>query len=286
MNELAPPPFSIVVPTRDRNDLLTQCLDRLAPHAQLLAAHEYEVIVTDDSASEAARPLVTASFPWAHWVAGPRRGPAANRNRGAAAAVGDVVVFIDDDCLPEPDLLQSYAESLRDDVAVYEGRITCRAGVTSPMQTAQENLVGGALWSCNFAMRRLAFLSLGGFDDRFPLAHMEDVDMRDRILAAGHAIQFVAGATVDHPPRRLPFGARLARMHRAGVLYMVLHPPERGLAWFLQNTFRARVSRIVRLPKSRDSLTALISVPLELAAIAWSWGEWTRWARSVAVTER
>jgi GT2 family glycosyltransferase len=150
------------------------------------------------------------------------------------------------------------------------------------MQTAPENLVGGTLWSCNFAVKRSAFAAIGGFDERYPLAHMEDVDMRDRILAAGHRIQFVPGASVDHPPRRLPFGTRLARMHRAGVLYMVLHPPVRGLPWYLQNAFRARVSRIVRLPKSLDSLIALISVPLELAAIAWSWRGWMRWACSVA----
>jgi GT2 family glycosyltransferase len=278
--------FSVVVPTRDRNDLLAECLGRLAPDVQRYPGAEYEVIVSDDSPSEAARMLVGASFPWARWVAGPRRGPAANRNRGASAATGETLVFIDDDCLPEPDLLREYASALRSGVAVYEGRITCKAGVTSPMQTAPENLSGGSLWSCNFAMRRSAFAALGGFDDRFPLAHMEDVDMRDRILATGHSIEFVPLASVDHPPRRLPFGAKLARMHRAGVLYMVLHPPMRGLPWFVQNTFRARVSRVVRLPKSLDSLIALASVPFELATIASSWRTWMRWARAVAAGGR
>ena len=276
------PRFSVIVPTRDRNDLLALCLARLAPGAQTIAAEQYEVIVTDDSVREAALTLVSSTFPWARWVAGPRRGPAANRNSGAAAASGALVVFIDDDCLPESDLLSGYASALRADIAVYEGKITCRDGVTSPMQTAPENLTGGTLWSCNFAMRREAFSRIGGFDARFPLAHMEDVDMRDRILAAGLAVEFIPGASVDHPPRRLPWGARLARMHQAGVLYMVLHPPIRGLPWFLQNQARARVSRVLRMPFSRDSLNALASVPVELATIALRWRHWMTWARSVS----
>src|SRR5258708_21085247 len=45
--------YSVVVPTRDRNDLLALCLGRLAPDAQTTPAEQYEVIVTDDSATEA-----------------------------------------------------------------------------------------------------------------------------------------------------------------------------------------------------------------------------------------
>jgi GT2 family glycosyltransferase len=280
------PQFSVVIPTRDRNELLALCLARLAPGAQTTSAEQYEVIVTDDSPSGAARSLIEEHFRWVRWVAGPRRGPAANRNRGAGAATGEHIVFIDDDCLPELDLLASYARALRDEVGVYEGRITCNAGITSPRQTAPLNLEGGVLWSCNFAIRRDVFAAVAGFDERFPLAHYEDTDMRDRILAAGFTIQFVPNASVDHPPRRLPWGARLARMHQAGVLYMVLHPPLRSLPWFLTNQLRARVSRVVHLPFSLDSLSALASVPVELCAIAWRWRGWKRWARAAAEASR
>ena len=279
------PRFSIVVPTRDRNDLLSQCLERLASSAQPEAG-EYEVIVTDDSLREAARPLIASRFPWARWVSGPQHGPAANRNAGAGAAGGDVLVFLDDDCLPEAGLLAGYARALRDDTAAYEGRITCTDGLTSARQTAPLNTDGGALWSCNFAIRRTVFTSLGGFDVRFPLAHMEDVDLRTRILGAGHSIVFVPEASVDHPPRRLPWGTRLARMHQSGVLYMVLHPPVRSLPWFLQNQLRARVSRVIHLPLTLDSLTALASIPFELASIAWHWRAWMRWAHVAAGTPR
>lgn len=283
---MSEPTFSVVIPTRDRNELLAICLGRLAPGAQQYDASRYEVIVTDDSPTQAARAMVSTKFPWARWVEGPRRGPAANRNRGASAATRELLVFIDDDCEPELDLLAGYARAVHAGVPVYEGRITCRIGFDSPRDTAPVNLEGGALWSCNFAIERGAFDRVHGFDERFPLPHMEDVDMRDRLLASGAAIEFVPAASVDHPPRRLPWGTRLGRMHRAGVLYMVLHPPEHSLAWFLQNQFRARVSHVLHSKKSLDSISALASVPFELFTIAVNWRSWVRWAHSVAAGTR
>lgn len=275
------PQFSVVVPTRDRNALLAQCLEQLAPGVQSTAI-AYEVIVTDDSAVYSAEPFVRQQFPWVRVVQGPRRGPAANRNAGARVASGDLLVFLDDDCIPETTLLAGYASALRLGVSAYEGRITCHQGIASPLTTAPVNLTGGTLWSCNFAIRRDAFDAVGGFDERFPTAHMEDADLRDRLLHAGHTIEFVPGASVDHPPRQLAWGAKLAAMHRATVLYMTLHPPVRSYAWFFQNLLRARVSRVVHLPLSLDSLAALASVPVELAVSAWHWREWHRWARLVA----
>lgn len=278
---MSAPLFSVVIPTRDRHDLLAECLERLAPGRQTLGADRYEVIVTDDGRTDAARAFVSSRFPWARWSQGPRRGPAANRNAGAAAATAGVLVFLDDDCIPESELLAGYSSALRDDVDVYEGRITCLAGHTSPLQTAPLNLEGGTLWSCNLAIKREAFARVGGFDERFPLPHMEDVDFRERLLGAGMQIAFVRGASVDHPPRMLPFGTRLARMHQATVLYTTLHPPARSLLWFLQNTLRARISQIVRKQWSRDSVVALASVPFELIAIMWYWRRWKRWARTI-----
>ena len=68
--------FSVIIPTCHRPELLAQCLRRLADS-------EAEIIVTDDSRDDATRVLVERDFPRAHWTAGPRRGPAANRNHGA-----------------------------------------------------------------------------------------------------------------------------------------------------------------------------------------------------------
>jgi GT2 family glycosyltransferase len=277
--------ISVVIPTRDRNETLARCLDRLAPCAQSLSHDQYEVVVSDDSAHAAARELIFERYPWARWTPGPRRGPAANRNAGSRVARGEWLAFTDDDCLPEAGWLDAFAAAFNpsaDALDVLEGRTTCLAGLDSPRETAPVNLDGGKLWSCNFAIRRAHLEQVGGFDERYPYPHMEDADLQARLLKSGFMIRFVPGADVDHPPRPLPWGATLARVHESSVLHMTLHGPRRGLPWYLQNQTRARLSRIVRESKSLDTLSALVSLPVELGTIALHWREWQIKAQTLA----
>ena len=168
-----------------------------------------------------------------------------------------------------------------DALDVLEGRTTCRAGLDSPRQTAPLNLDGGRLWSCNFAIRRAGFEKIGGFDERYPFAHMEDADLQFRLRKSGYMIHFVPAAEVDHPPRPLPWGLRLARVHESSVLHMVLHGPRRGLPWYLVNQSRARLSRIVRGRKSIDTRQRARVAPRRAVAIALNWRAWHRKAQSL-----
>ena len=203
----AEPRFSVVIPTYRRNDSLALCLERLADGAQTLPAREYEVIVADDAPDgENARRMVEERFPSVRWVAGPGKGPAANRNRGAAEARGAWLAFTDDDCLPQPGWLAGYAARIdaADGAAlrVLEGPTTAGdAGRIEPFFTAPLNDVGGLLWSCNFAIEHRFFDEIGRFDDGFPFPHLEDVDLRLRLEDRGQAYPFVPEAVVAHPPR-------------------------------------------------------------------------------------
>ena len=121
------PRFSVVIPTYRRNDALARCLNRLMADRQDFPFARYEVIVADDGPDgDNARLLVENTYPWARWVPGPRRGPAANRNRGAAEASGEFLAFTDDDCLPQPGWLAAFAAKLDgpggDKLRVLEGR--------------------------------------------------------------------------------------------------------------------------------------------------------------------
>ena len=92
------PLFSVVITTCNRLEMLAKCLDRLGCGMQSLAANQYEVIVTDDGSQSTAEQLMKGKYPWARWLQGPRKGPAANRNNGARYAEGEWLVFTDDDC--------------------------------------------------------------------------------------------------------------------------------------------------------------------------------------------
>ena len=205
------PRFSVVIPTHRRNRLLGLCLDRLAAGAQTLPADAYEVIVADDGPeADNAEAFMRERYPWARWVAGPRRGPAANRNRGAAEARGEWLAFTDDDCLPTPGWLAAFdarlaqaAEGGGDGMPrVLEG-LTSAGGARDfgPFLTGPYNHQGGCLWSCNFAIDRRLFEEMGGFDAGFPFPHLEDVDLRTRLEARREAYPFVPAAEVEHPPR-------------------------------------------------------------------------------------
>jgi len=265
--------ISIVIPTKDRDDALGRCLSLLAPQAD----DSVEVIVSDDARSTRTRDMVDSRFPFARWIPGAQRGPAANRNRGASEARGAFILFLDDDVEPAADLVASYRSSICGDVNVYEGRTTCRAGLRSPLEQAPVNENGGWLWSCNMMVRRNVWESLGGFDEDFPYAHLEDVAFRERIKLLGERVLFVPGASVDHPPRRLPSARALALRHEAYFVYQYKYlgraPSIRG---FLSHLLRYRVRTVLQYPPSSDSVVAVGAIPVEVFHVLVHWREWDR----------
>lgn len=285
---MSTPRWSVVVPTFRRHATLAECLARLAPGAQRLPTDQYEVVVTDDARSDETRAFLAQRFPWARWTAGPARGPAANRNHGADEARGAWLAFTDDDTLPEPGWLKAFDAASRatDDrrgaaePEALEGRTTCEAGFGTPMHYAPVNETGGWFWSCNIAVRADRFRAFGGFDEGFTVAHMEDQDLRVRLVAAGVDIRWVPGAVVDHPPRRQPSGRALGMLRAAEVRYLVKHGAPTPLRWkLLRGIASLRVGIVRGLPWSLDSLRALGSLASELWTVHRHLGRWERDAR-------
>jgi len=204
---MSAPYFSIVIPTCRRNDLLARCLESVRPGAQTAEAACYEVIVTDDGRNPGADAMIREKFPWAKWVQGPSRGPAANRNNGAHQAAGEWICFIDDDCIASAGWLAAFREAARDEsLDLMEGRTTIPDKTDNPFQHAVHNKSGGAYWSCNLAIRRARFLEVGGFDEDFLEAASEDMEFAHRFHAHQYRSKFFPEALVLHPVR--PMGWR------------------------------------------------------------------------------
>ena len=104
--------FSIVIPTCNRNDLLSKCLD-MVNDGLLLLDKEVEIIVSDDGKDDNAKNLIEKNYPFARWVEGPKRGPAANRNNGVKNSKGEWLVFVDDDNVLKADYLEGAGKIAR-----------------------------------------------------------------------------------------------------------------------------------------------------------------------------
>ncbi|HYW34941.1 MAG TPA: glycosyltransferase [Balneolaceae bacterium] len=221
--------LSVVIPTYKRVDGLARCLDCLAPGTQTLSFDQYEVIVTDDEGEGSkSQKLVQEKYSWAHWVAGPGCGPAANRNNGAKKAKGDWLVFTDDDCLPDKNWLAAIWEAKLSDenVDVIEGKTIADQPKPSSGWEAPINEDGGNLWSCNMAIHKNCFDELEGFDEEYPVASVEDIDFHKRIKLANYIIEFAPGALVVHPWRRIPDFNTLIKKQEAWKRYYMKYPED------------------------------------------------------------
>lgn len=249
------PIFSVIVPTCDRNLQLRKCLESLNPKVQSLFSDKYEVIVVDDSSQVDTNKLVGIDFPWVNWQTGAHHGPAANRNQGVKFAKGDWLVFCDDDCLADKQLLIAYEEAIKANLncQVFAGRIYAMRPRESIAEIGPWNEFGGFLWSANFAIKKELFAMLGGFDERFPYASMEDVDLALRFKKSGNDFIFVQDASVAHPWKIRKNKQQLKEHRDSVMIYLALHPEELHrlnsayyFYLFFRNLFKFTIPNLVR----------------------------------------
>ena len=102
------PKLSVIIPTYQRRDILQDCLNAL--ERQSLDPAQFEVIVVIDGSDDGTTELLVkfkTRFSLSHiWQE--NQGQAAARNHGANKARGDYLVFLDDDVVADPALLEEH----------------------------------------------------------------------------------------------------------------------------------------------------------------------------------
>lgn len=149
-------------------------------------------------------------------------GAQAARNKAARETEADILLFLDDDVDPEPDLihahLENYQDSLVDAVAGFYlepgDRETSEARKTAwwrPLTFLEKypashiERVNSPLWpSCNGSIRREVFLKLGGFDENYRYTLLDDTDLAVRMQKAGYRCVHDPKARLFH--RKEPTG--------------------------------------------------------------------------------
>ncbi len=183
--------ISVVIPAHDAAASLPAVLRALVPQAG-----EAEVVVVDAGSADATAAAAAAGGVSVLRLDG-RRGPAEARNAGALASAGDVVLFLDADCVPHPDLIERVRSSFDGDRGLVS---LCGSYDDDPLpgfftrymnlrhhyfhQTARTDCA--TFWAGCGAVRREDFLAVGGFDERrYPLPMIEDLELGLRLRACG-----------------------------------------------------------------------------------------------------
>jgi glycosyltransferase involved in cell wall biosynthesis len=284
--------LSVVIPTRDRPQMLTDCLETLSTQDQ--APQSTEVLVVDDGSSSSLEPIVS---PFAkdglrvRCVRQPKSGLSAARNKGILETHGDVIAFLDDDTLVSPRWTAAIHQGFRRErCQVLGGRITLRFEGDIPRWLSEKRhgylsrydlgpfpreLRNPPLpFGANFAMTREVVESMGPFDEGLgraggQLISNEETELLRRILAAGGRIVYWPEAAVQHrvPADRLTKDWFRQRAFAQGVSDMRTSPLDDGsypvllAREFIRATRAAPilVRRLVECGSGFDALLWLIS---------------------------
>jgi glycosyltransferase involved in cell wall biosynthesis len=177
---------------------------------RLPAGLELQVIVVDDGSADGTfESLQSLQLPGVELLALPmNQGRSAVRNAGAHTARGDIIVFMDCDCLPvEADFLAAHYAAYQD-VSVVAGtgdvtgfddgfwsRYQARASQRRRLQHARGDVYSGS--SQNLSVRKDAFERIGGFDTAYTEYGFEDRDLLLRMVEQG-TVAWIDRATVQH----------------------------------------------------------------------------------------
>ncbi|WP_298983611.1 sugar transferase [Caldilinea sp.] len=203
---------SVIVPVYNGAGTIERCLNALA--AQTVAPGRYEVIVVDDGSTDDTAAMIDR---WrrAHshiqltLLSQANAGPAAARNRGAAAARAPLLLFTDADCAPTPTWIEAMTAPFADpDVAGAKGAyVTEQTGLVPRFVQAEyedryDRMAGQAqidfIDTYSAAYRRAIFLENKGFDPIFTTASVEDQEFSFRLAQKGYRLVFAPAARVSH----------------------------------------------------------------------------------------
>jgi glycosyltransferase involved in cell wall biosynthesis len=203
--------FSIVIPTYARPQKLAQCLNAIA-HLNY-PRDRFEVIIVDDGSPTSLEPVVQPFREQFNLtlMTQSNAGPANARNTGVTLAKGKYIVFTDDDCEPDVNWLQVFADGFSKKPDCMLGGYTInKLSDNIFSQTSQllidyiysyynsEDKEASFFASNNFALSKEQFLHIGSFDTTFPLAAGEDREFCDRWLYHGYKMQYLPDAIILH----------------------------------------------------------------------------------------
>jgi glycosyltransferase involved in cell wall biosynthesis len=226
------PYISVIVPTCDDDLRLEWLLEGLCCQT----VKDFEVIVVNDAGPICTEALVS-SFKKRlntnyYYFGKPKKEQraGATRNYGAYYSVGDLLVFLDTDIVPDPDLIEAHAAHYMPAACYFGYRRHYPMELVRPFSAPldydqlyrfsrpDQRLGQYGRWKkpefylhffgCNYSIPARIFCELGGHDERCEGWGGEDIDLSYRIIQSGYVIYPLwgmgMGTHLDHPKRPHP----------------------------------------------------------------------------------
>jgi GT2 family glycosyltransferase len=205
--------FSVVIPVWNGAEVIASCLNAIAAHR---ADQPFEIICVDNDSRDESAAIIAARFPQVQLLSQPiNLGFAGGVNVGIRIARGDVIVLLNQDCLPQRGWLRALAAAFeaRPDFGIAgctlyaaNGQIDhAGARMTRPGALGEHlTVVGGEprpveyVTGAAMVVRRSTFDAVGLFDEGFYPAYFEEADFCLRARRRGFETGYVPAAQLIH----------------------------------------------------------------------------------------
>lgn len=288
------PALSVIIPTYRRLDTLPRVLAEVERQAALVPGGA-EIVVCDDSSQDGTKEFLNR---FAHetrcalnWLSLERnRGPAAARNAALARARGSAVLIIGDDIVPASGLLACHAAwhtTHPEETAGLLGFCTWPTELAAdPFLRWLEHggrryffnyrdiptnrpISGMYFYTCNVSCKRQLLERVGGFDESFPFASHEDLELGMRLENAGLRLWFDRAALAHHW-HRLTFNGTLRRIYRMGYSSVNFWKRVSDPAGPLKRCARGALTTLCGINAVKRTLIALSTSSTNPPRILWS----------------
>jgi glycosyl transferase family 2 len=274
------PRVSVIVPVRNRRDLLARMLDGL--ETQTFA--DFEVVVVDDGSTDGCQDEALsrrANGLRVKVTGSDGAGAVAARRTGVECSEGELLAFTDSDCVPRPGWLEAGVNAVRAGAEVVKGATYPARWPLAPFERSVGSFDEGLYPTCNMFYLRDVYERFGGFDRSaggqlgFRVGHRarglgfgEDTLLAWRALRGGAKVVYEEAAAVDHhvfPPDLVESIGRVAVIGAFPALLQLV--PELEPQLLLRGRFLA--------PRSRLPLYATVAAALlglrrtALLSLAW-----------------
>lgn len=196
--------ISVIIPVYNGADTISSCLDHLENCDY--PKEEYEIIVVDNNSTDNTEDIVKKHN--VKYYLEPKKGQAAARNLGARMAEGDILGFVDADCLVDKTWISEVEKSFVSiNVAAIVGlREHITRNIYDVMQSMdyqkywEDELSSGRplnrICGSNCAIRKEVFQELEGFD--IDLYNFQDIELGFRIVESGYHLEYNPNVKVKH----------------------------------------------------------------------------------------